>query len=31
MASNGKDEVIVVLSLAGGNDGLNPLVSYTDS
>ena len=31
MASNGRERVIVVLSLSGGNDGLNTLVPYTDS
>ena len=31
MASNGRDRVIVVLSLSGGNDGLNTLVPYTSS
>ncbi|MCE2404139.1 MAG: DUF1501 domain-containing protein [Dehalococcoidia bacterium] len=31
MASNGRERVIVVLSLSGGNDGLNTLVPYTNS
>ena len=31
MASNGRDRVIVILSLSGGNDGLNTLVPYTNS
>ena len=31
MASNQRDRVIVVLSLSGGNDGLNTLVPYSDS
>ncbi len=31
MASNGRERVIVVLSLSGGNDGLNTLIPYTDS
>ncbi len=30
MASNGRDRVIVVLSLSGGNDGLNTIIPYTD-
>jgi uncharacterized protein (DUF1501 family) len=30
MASNGKDRVLVVLSLSGGNDGMNTLVPYTN-
>ena len=30
MASNGKERVIVVLSLSGGNDGLNTLIPYND-
>ncbi len=31
MASNGRERVIVVLSLSGGNDGLNTLIPYTNS
>ena len=30
MPSNGKERVIVVLSLSGGNDLLNTLVPYTN-
>ena len=30
MASNGKDRVLVVLSLSGGNDAMNTLVPYTN-
>ena len=30
MASNGKDRVLVVLSLSGGNDFLNTLIPYTN-
>ena len=30
MASNGKDHVLVVLALHGGNDGLNTLIPYTN-
>ena len=30
MAGNGKDRVLVVLSLSGGNDGLNTLIPYTN-
>ena len=30
MASNGKDRVIVVLQLSGGNDGMNTLVPYSN-
>ena len=30
MASNGKDRVIVVLQLSGGNDGLNTLIPYSN-
>ena len=31
MASNGKDRVVVVLSLSGGNDGLNTVIPYSNS
>ncbi len=30
MASNGKDRVIVVLSLSGGNDGMNSVIPYNN-
>ena len=30
MASNGRDRVIVVLSLSGGNDFLNTLIPYNN-
>ena len=30
MASNGKERVLVVLSLSGGNDGLNTVIPYTN-
>ena len=30
MASNGKDRVLVVLSLDGGNDGLNTVIPYSN-
>jgi len=30
MASNGKDRVLVVLSLSGGNDGVNTVIPYSN-
>ena len=30
MASNGKERVLVVLSMSGGNDGLNTVIPYTN-